>query len=228
MTDSPCPTTTAVEWDQRYRTLADKLPDGTPSAALVTEVGDLPPGTALEIGCGVGADAIWLAGRGWRVTALDVSRVALDRAEARSRQAGIEVDWTCARLEDLALPPNGFDLVTAHYPALLHSPGQDAERALLAAVAPGGTLLVVHHADRTLAQEVADGAARDRPAAAHQPPLHGEHLPADDRGADRGRGEGAAREGRRGQRAALFEPRAARRVVFQYSDSRSQFYLNSN
>ena len=147
MTDSPCPTTTAVEWDQRYRTLADKLPDGTPSAALVTEVGDLPPGTALEIGCGVGADAIWLAGRGWRVTALDVSRVALDRAEARSRQAGIEVDWTCARLEDLALPPNGFDLVTAHYPALLHSPGQDAERALLAAVAPGGTLLVVHHAD---------------------------------------------------------------------------------
>ncbi len=118
-----------------------------PSEALIREVGDLAAGTALEIGCGLGADAVWLASRGWRVTALDVSQVALDRAAQRSSEAGVEVTWRCGRLEDMSLPPNGFDLVTAHYPALRHSPGHDAERALLAAVAPGGTLLVVHHAD---------------------------------------------------------------------------------
>ncbi|BBX54381.1 class I SAM-dependent methyltransferase [Mycolicibacterium poriferae] len=147
MPESPSPTATADEWDERYSSLADQLPDMAPSAALIREVGDLAPGTALEIGCGLGADAVWLASRGWRVTALDVSQVALDRATQRSREAGVEITWHCGRLEDMPLPPNGFDLVTAHYPALRHSPGHDAERALLAAVAPGGTLLVVHHAD---------------------------------------------------------------------------------
>lgn len=147
MPEFPSPTATADEWDERYSLLADRLPDMAPSAALIREIGDLAPGTALEIGCGLGADAVWLAARGWQVTALDVSQVALDRAAQRSREAGTEVTWHCARLEDMSLPPNGFDLVTAHYPALRHSAGRDAERALLAAVAPGGTLLVVHHAD---------------------------------------------------------------------------------
>ena len=143
MPESPSPTATADEWDQRYSSLADQLPDMAPSAALIREVGDLAAGTALEIGCGLGADAVWLASRGWRVTALDVSQVALDRATQRSREAGVEITWHCGRLEDMPLPPNGFDLATAHYPALRHSPGHDAERAVLAAVAPGGTLLVV-------------------------------------------------------------------------------------
>ena len=107
----------------------------------------LTPSTALDTGCGVGADAIWLASQGWTVTALDVSQVALDRAAATARRAGADVEWVCSRLEDLALPADGYGLVLAHYPALRHSAGEDAERALLAAVAPGGTLLVVHHAD---------------------------------------------------------------------------------
>ena len=147
MPESPSPTATAEEWDERYRSLADRLPDFAPSAALISEVADLPPGTALDIGCGLGADAVWLATRGWQVTALDVSQVALDRAAQRGREAGVEITWRCTRIEDMPLSPNGFDLVTAHYPALRHSPGRDAERALLAAVAPGGTLFVVHHAD---------------------------------------------------------------------------------
>jgi SAM-dependent methyltransferase len=137
----------AAEWDQRYTSFAAQIPDGEPSAVLIAQVSGLPPGRALEIGCGIGADAIWLASHGWTVTGLDVSHVALERATARAREAGVEIEWVRSRLEDAHLPPKGFDLVTAHYPALLHSPGHSAETALLGAVAPGGTLLVVHHAD---------------------------------------------------------------------------------
>jgi len=81
------------------------------------------------------------------VTALDVSRVALDRAALHARQAGAVVRWVHAGLVGAPLGQGGFDLVSAQYPALASTPGGDAERALLAAVAPGGTLLVVHHAD---------------------------------------------------------------------------------
>lgn len=146
MTDTP---THALfdEWDERYHSFLDRLPAQRPNPAVVTEITGRPTGSALDIGCGTGADAVWLAGRGWDVTALDVSQVALDRAAAAADQAGVAVTWMRTRLEDLELPDGGFDLVTAHYPALLHSAGQDAERALLAAVAPGGLLLVVHHAD---------------------------------------------------------------------------------
>lgn len=139
--------TDQAEWDERYAA-SDRRWSGRPNGALVREVAELPPGRALDVGCGEGADAIRLAGRGWTVTALDVSRVALDRAAAAARKAGVEVDWLHSGLLDASLPAGGFDLVSAQYPVLLRTPGHDAERALLAAVAPGGTLLVVHHADR--------------------------------------------------------------------------------
>lgn len=137
----------AAEWDQRYTDLADKIPDSEPNAVLIAEVGGLPSGRALDIGCGTGAEAIWLTTQGWKVTALDVSHVVIDRAKARAARAGVDVAWVQGRLEDLPLPADGFDLVTAHYPALLHSPRGEVGKALVAAVAPGGTLLVVHHAD---------------------------------------------------------------------------------
>lgn len=146
MTDTPAQTL-FDEWDERYHSFLDRLPAQRPNPAVVTEITGRPAGTALDIGCGMGADAVWLATQGWNVTAIDVSRVALDRAAAHAAQAGVAVSWRRSRLEDLELPDGGFDLVTAHYPALLHSPGRDAERALLSAVAPGGLLLVVHHAD---------------------------------------------------------------------------------
>lgn len=135
------------EWDERYTSFLDQLPEQRPNPVVIAEITGRPTGSALDIGCGMGADAVWLAGQGWDVTALDVSQVALDRAAAAADQAGVTVTWMRSRLEDLDVPEGGFDLVTAHFPALLHSPGRDAERALLAAVAPGGLLLVVHHAD---------------------------------------------------------------------------------
>jgi SAM-dependent methyltransferase len=138
--------TSGPDWDQRYAD-AERVWSGRPNGALVVEVESLPPGRALDVGCGEGADAVWLALRGWDVTALDVSRVALDRARTAAEQAGATVTWLHAGLLDAVVPTRSFDLVSAQYPALLRTPDNDAERALLAAVAPGGTLLVVHHAD---------------------------------------------------------------------------------
>ncbi|WP_300015083.1 class I SAM-dependent methyltransferase [Pseudonocardia sp.] len=151
-TDAPSPVDTYIgdpaeraEWDRRY---ADNGPlwSGRPNGALVAEVAGLTPGRVLDVGCGEGADAVWLARGGWDVTALEVSGVALERAAGHARDAGVTVRWVHAGLAEAALPPRSFDLVSAQYPALLRTPDAAGERALLAAVAPGGVLLLVHHA----------------------------------------------------------------------------------
>jgi SAM-dependent methyltransferase len=119
---------------------------GQPNGALVAEVAGLTPGRVLDVGCGEGADAVWLARGGWDVTALEVSGVALERATGHAHDAGVAVRWVHAELAQAELAPASFDLVSAQYPALLRTPDAGAERALLAAVAPGGVLLFVHHA----------------------------------------------------------------------------------
>src|SRR5579859_1604073 len=144
-----------AEWDRRY-TEQKQLWSGQPNGALVTEVIGLTPGRVLDVGCGEGADAVWLARQGWDVTALEVSGVALERAAAHARDAGVAVRWVHAGLAEAMLPPASFDLVSAQYPALLRTPDAAAERALLAAVAPGGVLLLVHHAGMDT-QHVQDG-----------------------------------------------------------------------
>jgi SAM-dependent methyltransferase len=144
-----------AEWDRRYAE-QERLWSGQPNGALVAEVAGLTPGRVLDVGCGEGGDAIWLARGGWQVTALEVSGVALERAVGHARDAGVAVRWVHAGLADAALPPASFDLVSAQYPALLRTPDAAAERALLAAVAPGGTLLLVHHAGMET-QQVHDG-----------------------------------------------------------------------
>ncbi|MET9674602.1 class I SAM-dependent methyltransferase [Streptomyces sp. NPDC006482] len=134
-----------ADWDSRY---ADRqqLWSGRPNGALVVEVAGLTPGRVLDVGCGEGADAVWLARGGWDVTALEVSGVALERAAGHARDAGTTVRWVHAALTEAGLPPASFDLVSAQYPALLRTPDAAAERALLSVVAPGGVLLLVHHA----------------------------------------------------------------------------------
>ena len=133
-------------YDELYRS-APAVWSGRPNRQLVAEADALPPGTALDAGCGEGADALWLAERGWRVTGVDFSTVALERAAARARAEGLDdrVEWLPADLGTWSPPRGRFDLVTAHY---LHSRGPAREalfRRLAAAVAPGGTLLVVGH-----------------------------------------------------------------------------------
>lgn len=154
--DRTPPDNSPAVWDRRYTEL-DQVWSGQPNGALVAEVGSLPPGRALDVGCGEGADAVWLVRQGWEVTALDVSEVALQRAERAAAGTGVAVRWLHAGLLEAGLPPASFDLVSAQYPALLTTPDQAAERALLSLVAPGGLLLVVHHAQADAAHARSQG-----------------------------------------------------------------------
>ena len=144
-----------AEWDRRYAE-GEQLWSGQPNGALVAEVAGLEPGRVLDVGCGEGADAVWLASRGWDVTALEVSGVALRRAARHAEDAGVRIRWVHAELAEARLSAGSFDLVSAQYPALLRTPDAAAERALLAAVAPGGVLVLVHHAGMET-QAVHDG-----------------------------------------------------------------------
>jgi SAM-dependent methyltransferase len=120
---------------------------GRPNAVLVAEIEGLAPATALDLGCGEGADAIWLAEQGWRVTATDISQAALDRAAAHAATAGV-TDRIIWERHDFSrsIPSGPFDLVASHF---LHSPVDDSResalQAVAAVVAPGGMLLVVSH-----------------------------------------------------------------------------------
>ncbi len=130
--------------DRRYGN-RDQLFSGNPNGVLVREVSDLAPGQAIDVGCGEGADALWLASRGWRVTAVDISRVALERAAGQARSAHPEmtpyVAWARADLSVTSPPAAAFDLVSIQYFPLAHQPDHRALHGLLAAVAPGGTFL---------------------------------------------------------------------------------------
>ena len=134
-------------WEEHYRR-RERVWSGRPNPVLVDVVGGLRPGTALDLGCGEGGDAIWLARQGWRVSAVDVSVTALDRAAADATTAGVaeRIDFLRHDLA-LAFPSGAFDLVSAQY---LHSPVEFPRVRVLqeaaGAVAPGGLLLIVDHA----------------------------------------------------------------------------------
>lgn len=134
----------AAEWDARYAE-RDTVWSGAPNAQLVTEVASLTPGTALDVGCGEGADAVWLAQRGWDVTAVDISEVALERARAHAEAAGVEVSFEHADLVAAPPAPGSYDLVSAQFFHLPDPPRAQAYLGLGAAVSPGGHLLVVGH-----------------------------------------------------------------------------------
>jgi SAM-dependent methyltransferase len=160
-------------YDELYRS-APALWSGRPNRQLVVEASELTPGTALDAGSGEGGDAFWLAERGWQVTAVDFSSVAIERATAagEARGLGDRVEWVHADLGTWIPPEGAFDLVTAHY---LHATWADRPamfRQLAAAVAPGGTLLVVGHL-------LPDDAGHDHGHGDHEghEPLH-DHDPA--------------------------------------------------
>jgi 2-polyprenyl-3-methyl-5-hydroxy-6-metoxy-1,4-benzoquinol methylase len=156
-------------WDDRYGS-TERYWSGQPNAQLVSQVDGLTPGEALDAGCGEGADAIWLASRGWTVTGVDVSPVGLERAARHAADQGEQVAGRITwRQEDLLTwvpEPERFDLVTASY---MHLPGEAFERfqrRLAAAVRPGGTLLMVtHHPDDLHANVGRTGDARMFPSA---------------------------------------------------------------
>lgn len=148
------PASAQVFWDTRYR-ISERIWSGEPNEVLVREATPLAPGRALDLGCGEGADAIWLARQGWRVTAVDVSRVALERGARYAQEQGLTdlIDW---QWHDLAetFPDGAFELVSAQF---LHSeqelPRDRILRSAAAAVVPGGVLLIVGHARRPAGED---------------------------------------------------------------------------
>jgi 2-polyprenyl-3-methyl-5-hydroxy-6-metoxy-1,4-benzoquinol methylase len=135
-------------WEPYYASGRSRW-SGAVNAALAEEVAELEPGRALDLGCGQGGDAIWLAQRGWRVTAVDVSASALAVAAEHAGAAGLAADAITWARHDLAesQPDGDFELVAATY---LHSPVALPQARILGraaeAVSPGGTLLVIGHA----------------------------------------------------------------------------------
>ncbi|GAA2012914.1 2-polyprenyl-3-methyl-5-hydroxy-6-metoxy-1,4-benzoquinol methylase [Nakamurella flavida] len=138
-------------WDERYAA-SQQIWSGNPNPQLVRHAAGLTPGTALDVGCGEGADVLWLARQGWQVTGLDVSAVALARAARSTAQAaepGVEQRMSWQQADILTWrAEQRYDLVSAQFMHLPRPHLQRVQQELAAAVAPGGALLVVgHHPD---------------------------------------------------------------------------------
>lgn len=141
-----------VDWDRKYAE-RELLWSAEPNRFVAAELGELTPGgatgdspgRALDLACGEGRNAVWLAGLGWRVRAVDFSGVALDKARAVAQQQGVDVDWVLADLLEHTPEPDGYDLVLIAYLQLPADELATVLRGAAAALAPGGTLLVVGH-----------------------------------------------------------------------------------
>ncbi len=136
----------AEDWDERYE--AGRLWSLEPNRFFVVAVDGLPAGRAVDLACGEGRNALWLAQQGWRVTAVDFSEVAVERGRAVAADLGLELDWQVADLQTWDLGEQAWDLVAHVY---LHWGAEEREPFLdrcAAAVAPGGRIVVIGH-DRT-------------------------------------------------------------------------------
>lgn len=134
-------------WDERYGG-TDLVWSATPNQFLAAEAADLAVGHALDVACGEGRNALWLAGRGWQVTAVDFSEAGIATGRRRAAEAGVDVDWVVADVVEWEPEPAAFDLVVIAY---LQLPAASLRRVLghaAGALAPGGTLVAIGH-DRT-------------------------------------------------------------------------------
>ncbi|WOP17664.1 class I SAM-dependent methyltransferase [Raineyella sp. LH-20] len=138
----------AVDWDRRYAE-RDHLWRADPHEVVASIATGLTPGRALDVAAGEGRHAIWLAQRGWEVTAIDFSAVGLAKGEAEARRRGLEITWV---VDDITTweAPHDYDLVLVSF---MHVTA-DVFSTLREYVAPGGHLLVVGHARRNLTDGV--------------------------------------------------------------------------
>jgi SAM-dependent methyltransferase len=145
----------AIEWDERYRG-AQLVWGSEPNRWVAAELADVPPGVALDVACGEGRNAIWLARRGWRTTGLDFSAAGLRRAAELARQAGVaaRTSWVVGDAVHGEYPDGPFDVVVVAYLHLPASSRRVAVRRCASVLAPGGVLLVVGHDSTNLAEGV--------------------------------------------------------------------------
>ena len=132
------------DWNERYRT-EELIWKADPNRFLVEDLDALVPGRALDLACGEGRNAVWLASKGWHVTGVDFSRAGLAKARRLATDRGVEVTWVEADVVEWQPSPASFDVVVVMY---LHLPSEQRRQTLsraAAALAPGGTLLVVGH-----------------------------------------------------------------------------------
>ncbi len=132
------------DWNRRYAA-RELIWTGDPNRRFVAETAGMPPGRALDLACGEGRNAVWLAERGWEVTGVDFAEVALEKARGLAAARGVEATWVHADLLEYDAPGEAFDLVAILYLQLPADERGRVHRAAAAAVAPGGTLLVVAH-----------------------------------------------------------------------------------
>jgi SAM-dependent methyltransferase len=131
-------------WDRRYAG-SELVWTAEPNRFLVAETSGLEPGRALDIACGEGRNAVWLAAQGWRATGVDFSGVAIEKARQLAEARGVEAEWVVADLLDYRPAPRAFELVIVFYLQAAEAVRKAILRAAAAAVAPGGTFLVVAH-----------------------------------------------------------------------------------
>jgi SAM-dependent methyltransferase len=132
------------DWNRRYAG-RELLWSGEPNRFLVAEAAALAPGRALDLACGEGRNSVWLAERGWRVTGVDFSDVALAKARRLAAARDVEVDWIASDVLEYVPEPQAFELVILFYLQLAASERRAVVASAARAVAPGGTLLVVAH-----------------------------------------------------------------------------------
>jgi SAM-dependent methyltransferase len=132
------------DWNARHGE-AGLLFGADPNRFLVAEVAELPPGRALDLACGSGRNAVWLAARGWEVTGVDFSDVALAQARALAAERGVEVEWVEGDLLDWEPGEPAYDLVAVLYLQLPADERREVLARAAAAVTSGGTVLVVGH-----------------------------------------------------------------------------------
>ena len=138
-------------WDQRYAG-RELVWTSEANRFLVEESGALTPGRAIDLACGEGRNAVWLAERRWRVTGVDFSKVGLEKAQRLADAQGVQVDWIAANLLDFRPHPQVFDLVLIFYLHVPQTQRTPIVRAAADAVTPGGTLLLVGHDSSNIEQ----------------------------------------------------------------------------
>jgi SAM-dependent methyltransferase len=131
-------------WNRRYAG-QELLWTSAANRFLVEETATLPPGRALDVACGEGRNAVWLAERGWRVTGLDFSEVGLEKAGGLASARGVQAQWLMADLLQYMPEPRKFDLVLVFYLQVPAEQRRAIVRTVAEAVAPGGTFLLVAH-----------------------------------------------------------------------------------